>query len=600
MSRVTTHAQPATAPTAREALLVALGLALLTVVITWPQAAHLTTSAHGHHDTLFNMWRLSWISHALSTTGTPLFDAPIFVPVTGTLAFSDAVLLQGVLAWPWIVAGVPVLTVYNVLQLGGMWGSALGAYVLARYLTGSRTAAFIAGVVYGFAPYRMEHAMHLELQWSQWMPLTLWALHRTWDGGRLRDGALTGVFLALQFLSCIYYGVFLVLFLVLLAPALLWCRRPAGIGRVAAALALGAVIAIPPVVAYGLPYRANQQALGGRSPDEIAHWSAQPRSYAAVPPENRLYGALLHRFGTPEGRLFPGLAALGLAAGVVVARRRTAGVLPDGGSSRRMSVVYAWGLAWAVVLSFGTHTPVYAAMLRVVPPLDGLRAPARFGMLVLLALSVLAAFGFCAWRKRLEGTSDDALSDAPARRSRRRLAAAVGVVLLLVAEYATQFGPLHPWPTEAPLYARWLGAQPRGVVIEFPVPRSNALPLHEAEWSFIGRFHGQPLANGYSGYYPRPYIELIESLVRFPSGESLRALGRRGVRYVVLHEDRYEPGDFLALLGRIDGHPCLERVGRVPDRTYPVTIYLLCDAVRDGGEERQLPAQLPAAPPDVG
>lgn len=587
MSRPSPHARIATASAATEALLVALGFALLTSVITWPQPVHLTTHAHGHHDTLFNMWRLSWIGHALSTPGTALFDAPIFVPARGTLAFSDAVLLQGVLAWPWLAAGLPVLPVYNVLQLGGMWASAAGAYVLARRLTGSRAAAFVAGIVFGFAPYRIAHAMHLELQWSQWMPLTLWALHRTWDGGRLRDGAMTGAFLALQFLSCIYYGVFLALFLVLLAPALLWWRRPAAFGRVAAALALGALVAIPPVAAYGLPYRSNQQELGGRSPDEIAHWSARPRSYLAVPPENRLYGALLHRFGTPEGQLFPGLAALVLACGAVLARRHASSPPAEATTPRRTAAVYAWGLAWAVMLSLGTHTPVYGAVLRAVPPLDGLRAPARFGMLVLLALSVLAALGFRAWRERVRAGSD----------ARRHVTLTAAVVLLLVAEYASHFGPLHPWPREAPLYARWLEAQPAGVVIELPVPRANALPLHEAEWSYIGRFHNQPLANGYSGYYPPPYIELIESLARFPSWESLTALGRRGVRYVVLHEDRYEPDEFLALLGRIDGYSCLERVGRIPDRAYPVTIYLLCGAAREEREGRQLPAFRPAAPP---
>lgn len=552
---------------ATEPVLVALAFAFLTLVVTWPQGAALTTSTHGHHDALFNMWRLAWISEALSMTGTALFDPPIFVPVPGSLAFSDAVLLQGVIAWPWLAAGVPVLPVYNVLLLGGMWASAVGAYVLVKHLTGSRAAAFIAGVVFGLAPYRLDHAMHLELQWSQWMPLTLWALHRTWTGGRLRDGVLTGVFLALQFLSCIYYGIFLTLFLVVLTPLLIWWRVPTRPRRAIAALALGAAIAVAPVVAYALPYRANQEKLGGRSDDEIAHWSARPQSYAAVPPENRLYGPWLAPLGTPEGRLFPGLVALGLALGAAFNR-----------ASRRLVVVYAWGLACAVVLSMGTHTPVYGILLRVVPPLDGLRAPARFGMLVLLALSVLAAIGFCAWHRRMQdASSEDDARGVPAWRRKRVGAATALVVVLMTTEYATDFGPLHPWPQEAPLYARWLETQPRGAVLELPAPRADALPLYEAEWSYIGRFHGQPLVNGYSGYFPRPYVDLLGALVGFPSTESLWALGKRGTRYVVLHEDRYAPADFLALLGRIDTYACLERVGRFADPTYPVTIYLLCE-----------------------
>ena len=37
-----------------------------------------------------------------------------------------------------------------------------------------------------------------------------WALHRTVRGGRVRDGILAALFVLAQFLSCIYYGVFLV------------------------------------------------------------------------------------------------------------------------------------------------------------------------------------------------------------------------------------------------------------------------------------------------------------------------------------------------------------------------------------------------------
>lgn len=525
----------------------------------------LTVATHGHHDALFSMWRLSWIAHALATPGTSLFDAPIFVPVGGTLAFSDAVLLQGVLAWPWLALGVPALTVYNVLLLGGMWASACATFVLARHLTGSSAAGLVAGVIFGFAPYRIEHAMHLELQWSQWMPLTLWAVHRAWRHARLRDGALAGVFLTLQFLSCIYYGVFLALFLVVVAPALVWWRRPARPARTAAALLLGALIALPPVVAYGLPYRANQATLGGRSSAEIANWSARPTSYLAVPPENRLYGSTLEAFGTPEGRLFPGLVAIGLALVAMAGRSR-------------LAVAYAWGLAWAVILSLGVHTPAYGVMLRTIPPLDGLRAPARFAMIALLALAILAAIGVA--RLMAGGPEDEDRPQTaglrPQAAAARQVWLALALMAMATAEYASAFGPLHPWPREAPLYAAWLETQPRAAAVEFPVPRGHALPLYEAEWSFLGTFHHQPLVNGYSGYFPRPYLDLLGALAHFPSGESVWALQKRGVRYVVLHEDRYAPTDFLALLGEMERYPCLSRVGRFPDATYPVSVYRLC------------------------
>ena len=81
-------------------------------------------------------------------------------------------------------------------------------FVLVRHLTGSVGAALVAAAVFTMAPYRIEHFMHLELQWTMWMPLTFWAVHRAIDeapGG----GVLAGVFLWLQIISCVYYGVFL-------------------------------------------------------------------------------------------------------------------------------------------------------------------------------------------------------------------------------------------------------------------------------------------------------------------------------------------------------------------------------------------------------
>ena len=50
--------------------------------------------------------------------------------------------------------------------------------------------------------------MHLELQWTMWMPLTFWAVHRA-VAVSARSAPLVGVFLWLQIISCVYYGVFL-------------------------------------------------------------------------------------------------------------------------------------------------------------------------------------------------------------------------------------------------------------------------------------------------------------------------------------------------------------------------------------------------------
>jgi hypothetical protein len=408
--------------------------------------------------------------------------------------------------------------------------------------------AVIAGAIFGLLPYRVEHIMHLELQWSQWMPLACWALHRTVRHGRVRDGVATAVFVLAQFLSSIYYGVFLVLALVVTAPLLLAARDRARLSAIARALVVGAAICAPLLLAYSAPYRANQHALGGRDTAEIDTWSATPSSFVSAPPDNRLHG-WTSVYGGPEGRLWPGALALLLGLAGLWTWRRDA-------------VVWMYGamLLVAAVLALGTHTPAYRMLLATVPVMNGLRAPARFGMVVALALAVLAGLG---------------AARVLARLPRAAWRHALGALLLaaVVAEYASAVGPLRPWAGRTPMYAAWLRTQPGGTVIDLPIARAGALPLHEAEWSLLGRTHGHPLANGYSGYYPRPYLDLLEAMETFPDAGSAAALRARDVRYIVVHEDRFVPADLLALDTRLRRTPGLRAVGRFPDRDHPVTIF---------------------------
>jgi len=187
----------------------ALLLSALAVMLTWPQAWYLGTRVVAHDDPLLSIWSLEWLAHALRTAPAHLFDGNIFYPHTRTLAYSDARLLEGLIAAPWLWAHVNPVLVYNLLLFGGIVSSGLGMFLLVRHLTGNPDAALVSAAIFALAPYRIAHLMHLELQWTMWMPLTLWAIHRVFDDGSMRHGVMAGAFLALQLLSCVYYGAFL-------------------------------------------------------------------------------------------------------------------------------------------------------------------------------------------------------------------------------------------------------------------------------------------------------------------------------------------------------------------------------------------------------
>jgi hypothetical protein len=504
--------------------------ALLTAIMTWPQGRHLATQATPHQDVQFNIWRLRWFAHALTTPSAHLFDANIFYPEPRTLALSDAMFVEGAAAAPLLWAGVRPVLVHNLLLLGAIALSGAAMFALARYLTGNRGAAIVAGIIFAFAPYRFEHIMHMEMQWTMWMPLAFLALHRTLDTGRWRYGAATGGCIALQTLSSIYYGIFLAT-LVGLAALLLIRDRKAPLRHVAQALGLGVAIAAIVCAVYAQPYVRVHERVGDRPAGDVSDFSARPSSYLAATPTNWLYGYSA-RDSAPERRLFPGTVAVLLAiAGLLL-------VAPS-----RRTIVYLLLLVAAFEISLGFNGYTYPFLHDHVSAYRGLRALARLGVFVLMFVGVLAARGY-------------QLLLAGRPRSVRAIALAV-TTLALLAEYRVTVS-LTDFPNAPPPLYRLLAQQPRGVVAEFPFPRPDALPGDEAEHAYMSTFHWFPLLNGYSGFYPPSYLQRLGRLRGFPNDTSLRELRQTGVRYVVVHKAAYQGEILERIVGKLRSEDMVE------------------------------------------
>jgi hypothetical protein len=497
---------------------------VLTALMTWPQALVLKTHALDHQDVFFNLWRMRWVAHALVTSPGGLFNANIFHPEQGVLAYSDAMLVEALVAAPLLWAGVPPVLVHNVLLLGAIVASAVGMFVLARHITGSASAAVIAGVVFAFAPYRFEHYMHMELQWTVWSPWAFWALQRTLETNSFRFGLLMGLFLALQMASSVYYGVFLLILIAAVGlPQLIPLRRH-DLARAAGALVVGGVVAASVSWAYSLPYSVASARVGTRSADEVKRFSARPRDYLTATPTNRLYGS--PDTGAPERRLFPGLLPPLLAlAGLLLIPPTT------------VAIAYLMGLVFAFELSLGAYGTLYPLLYEHVGVIRGLRAPARASVFCLLFLGVLAAQAMTAVAKMLP------------RRSGRALTALVCAGVL--AEYAVAPLTLVPYPNEAPPLYEMLARLPAGPVIEFPIPKPDAPPHHDARFAYMSTFHWMPLLNGYSGFYPPSYYRRLVRLARFPDEPSVASLRREGVKYVIVHDDGYPLGERARIVERL-------------------------------------------------
>jgi hypothetical protein len=508
-------------------------LTLLTVIITWPQTLHLATHVPAHVDPLFSIWRLGWIAHTLPTDPAHVFDANIFHPHPRTLAYSDAMLFEGLVAAPLLWAGVNQVLVYNVLFFAGIISSGLGMFVLVRYLTDDIRAALLSAAIFTLAPYRIEHFIHLELQWTVWMPLTLWALHRAFDSGSIRFGALAGFFLWLQIISCVYYGAFLGVIAGTLA-VLLMAARPEAARRALAPLGCGALLAAALTLPYALPYIANTRALGPRPAAEVAMFSAEWGSYFSAPYQNWLWGWTAWGYTGNERHLFPGVTAVILALVGLASR------------PRKLAWIYLAVTVLAIELSLGLNGAFYRSLYDHVFAFRGFRAPARFAILATCTMSVLAGFGF----QYLERS----VANVPAR----KLLLATLLIAIGVESGSSPIA-LSPQSTDVPPVYHFLQTVGPGAIVEFPMGD------YDPTYMFWSTHHWHPLVNGYSGYTPADIVETTALMESFPDEASMERLRDLGVRYILIHQAFYSPRAFASLMATLVRRSDLIPSGRYRD-----------------------------------
>ena len=399
-----------------------------------------------HGDVYFSVWRLAWVAHQLPNDPAHLFDANIFYPATRTLALSDAMLFQAFAGAPAIWLGAHPVAVHNGLLLASFVFAGVGMFILAQELSGQTAPAVLAGIIFAFAPYRFAHIGHLEQSWIAWMPLALWSAHRLLTRGQLRYALMLGGFVTLQGFSSLYYLVFFVpffgvLLIILVArPSVVQWKR-----RLALLAVAGAVPAIA-LIPYLAIYSSSRTLHPSRSAQEVEESSATVTAYFRVPQANRTYVFLRRPWPDADERsLFPGLVAIGLS-GVALFTPWT-----------RVTAAYAAGLVFAFVMSFGPRGGLFPLFVWIVPPLGNIRAPARFGVLVLLCLAVLAAIGTVRLMRRWPG---------------RR--ATIGVGALMAVCLADNWSAPVPTMTpimKPPAVCEWLAKQPAGTVtLVLPIP----------------------------------------------------------------------------------------------------------------------------------
>ncbi len=499
----------------REVGLVAVGALGLAVVMTWPLVLRWRTHVvQDEGDPLLQAWQVAWGGHAMRSDPSAYFQANGFWPLPDSLAFSDA--LVGYAPAGLLGAGMAGATVrHGLLVLVACTLAVLGMHVLARELGASPWAAAIAGVVFAWAPWRLQHLGHLNILSTGGMPLTFFLLlrgyrQRRW--GLVLSGWLVATWqLSLGLGAGLFFAYSLLVVAGLLAVWWLRAGRPSPGRAVAVATGVGVAVLLGATALQAVPYLrvldAHPEAL--RTVGYLEIYSPPLRGLVTAPSQSWLWGGLTAplREGmpwAPEQARFVGLAALVLGGIGAVAGR----------GPRWLRGGLAGAVLVTAVLAVGTNLLggrfTYLPLYEVLPGWQGIRTPGRWITLTTLALALLAALG----------------ADRVARARPQRSWVLPALLGLVVVE--------------------GLGATP---VVEVPRPSTTEVfavsgpRLHLPStvtgdqvfllWSTEDGFPA--VVNGASGFVPRELDELRRQVAGFPDEQSVAFLRDLGVRSVVLH-----------------------------------------------------------------
>jgi hypothetical protein len=188
----------------------------------------------------------------------------------------------------------------------------------------------------------------------------------------------------------------------------------------------------------------------------------------------------------------------------------------------------------------------YDLLYYLFPGFKVVRVPARFIVLVGLALAVLAAFGVKAIIHWLSAKRAPFVAGL----------VALALVALVILDVMTVALPMYRVPLKdqfASVYT-WLEKQPGGApTAEIPLatynPKTFSAGLqYEPSWlpkeslrTYYSTLHWKKLLNGYSGYIPDSYYKAVKETANFPSKESIEFLKSQGVKYVIVHGKELDP-----------------------------------------------------------
>jgi len=524
-----------------------LAYAVLTLIMTYPAVLHLGDRVLGSaQDARIFWWNNWWVKRALITGQSPYTTPVLFYPQGVSLTYHSFSWLNTglwLLLEPLIGAGTAYnLTVLWVFPLAG-WGMEC----LVRELTGSKSAAFLAGLMYAFVPYRLGHYNHPHLMGTQWIPFyTLYLLRalrsplRALRSGRQKHVLLASLFFVLTALVGWNLALYLVIWTGWIGGYALLTRAGTFrrvLGVLACVFLIGGVVLLP-LLAPMLTGRVEaEDTLGDLQQD----WMQTDLLAFVVPNRSHpLWGQavapIYDQMGRPRRVVHLGYTVMALF-GYGLARRSV---------RRRIGLWWGGTVLWWV-MALGPFLKFHGHIYRSIPlpyyPLSRLfvfqllKIPDRYNLLLGLSCAVVVGYAVADLLAQLKG--------------RLRVGVPVALSVLVLFEYLSI--PVQMLPLQIPSFYEELARETGEFgVVELPIDFYDTAK----EYMLYQTVHGHPIAEGHVSRRPTEAMAFLDAhpLLRGlyrrqeidPSltdvVRQLRTLQDVGFRYIIIHKQLVEAG----------------------------------------------------------
>jgi len=531
----------------KKILLITLIFLVLTGIFTYPFIFKLSTHIPAFETTdepfgaLWNFWYSAFsISNHLPGSSCAWIAAPFGMHNTASAYYVwDAI--NKILS----LAVGNILT-YNLQIIFSYLLSGLFMYLLLWHLTKNALASLVAGIIYAFCPFHAVRTwQHLGLAMIQWMPLYILTLLRLHEKQNIRRTIECGLCFFLVAAFDFYFAYFMLLITLvfvayhLMRPAMIKTQGKFKFLRsILVSYTIALILLIPSisVILKGRAEAVTQKASAFnpfvRPFEDLFAQSARPLSYFLPASTHPLFGNMtqqmvgnsLYGESLTEHTLYLGIIPLILA---FIAFKRRKDVAAKITASQNPGYYFTFFVVLAVASWLfsqppwwdivGLKIPMPSALLYKILPM--FRAYCRFGIVVMLAVAVLAAYGFIAFSNKNKHTRTK-------------------IFLILMIGILFEFWTYPPQKvlqvSEFPAVYSWLAQQPNDIIIaEYPLDNGSPNEMYK----FYQTKHHKKIINGtIPGSKPHEFAQTIAVLSAHNTPARLKGMG---VTYVLVHHDGY-------------------------------------------------------------